>query len=343
MSAPLLSLCIPTNGIVSLVFPVLESIYCQDDVDLTLFEVIVMDNGDNKAFKSQIKEFAKQHGNLVYRETASQGFLGEGECYRVASGTFVKFINHRTKLLPHAISYFIDFIRQNEAERPCVYFSNGVIKQIEGFAEYADFDSYVKNLHVWSSWSTGMGFWKDDFDRIPKDTDFNELFPHTTVLFAERNKSKYIIDNTHLLDEINVGHANKGRYNLFHAFAVEYPGIICDLLRDGSISAETFLSIKKDNFKFVAGLYLDFVVLKQKCSYDLSGCRQTLEVFFNYKNVKRKAFTLLCARVVKLPFKIVRLARKFVTMYCSVRKYVGGGYNNIVPSSAFLLVRRDAA
>lgn len=289
MSAPLLSLCIPTNGIIDLIFPVLESIYSQKDVDFSLFEVVVMDNGDNQEFKTKIREFAKLHKNLVYKETELKGFLSESECYKAASGTFIKFINHRTKLLSNAINYFIDFIKQNESEKPCVYFSNGVIKQIKGVAEYKDFDSYVRGLHYWSSWSTGMGFWKEDFDRIPKGTDFNELYPHTTILFSERNKSKYIIDNKVLLDEIPVSHANKGKYNLFHAFGVEYPGIICDLLRDGSITTETFLSVKKDNLKFLADLYLSFVMLKQPCSYDLSGRGQSLNVFYTYKQIKNVA------------------------------------------------------
>ena len=55
MSSPLLSLCIPTNGIIELIFPVLESIYSQNDVDSSLFEVVVMDNGDNREFKIKIK------------------------------------------------------------------------------------------------------------------------------------------------------------------------------------------------------------------------------------------------------------------------------------------------
>ena len=306
MSSPLLSLCIPTNGIIELIFPVLESIYAQTEVDTSLFEVVIMDNGDSQEFKTKIKEYAKQHENLVYKETELKGFLSESECYKVASGTFIKFINHRTKLLPNTISYFIDFVKQNETEKPCVYFSNGVIKQIKGVAEYQEFDSYVRNLHVWSSWSTGMGFWKEDFDRIPKETEFNELYPHTTILFAERKKSKYIIDNTILLDEIPISHANKGKYNLFYAFGVEYPGIICDLLRDGSITVETFLSVKKDNLRFISDLYLSFVVLKKPCSYDLSGRELSLNVFYSYKQVKNNAKLLFCRKCLAKVYHIFK-------------------------------------
>ena len=111
-----------------------------------------------------------------------------------------------------------------------------------------------------------MGFWKEDFDRIPKETEFNELYPHTTILFNEKKKAKYIIDNNVLLDEIPVSHANKGRYNLYYAFGVEYPGILSDLLRTNSISKKTFLCVKKENLKFMAGLFCDFILLKKPCS-----------------------------------------------------------------------------
>lgn len=329
-STPLLSICIPTNGIIELIFPVLESIYAQKDVDQSLFEVIVMDNGDNAEFKSKIKDFATQHLSLVYKETYYKGFLNESESYKVARGTFIKFINHRTKLLLGSIQYFIDFIKKNETEKPCVYFSNGVIKQIKGVAEYSDFDSYVRNLRVWSSWSTGMGFWKEDFDRIPKDAQFNELYPHTTILFNEKNKAKYIIDNNILLDEIPVSHANKGRYNLYYAFGVEYPGILSDLLRTNSISKKTFLCVKKENLKFMAGLFCDFILLKKPCSYDLSERKETLNIFYSYNKVKSLAFLMLFKKVFKLP---VRIVRKFVNMIYSSRR-VGGGYSSIVNISS---------
>ena len=309
-SSPLLSLCIPTNGIIELIFPVLESIYNKVDVDISLFEVVVMDNGDNAEFKTKIKNFAAEHKNLIYKETDKKGFLNEIESYKIAKGTFIKFINHRTKLLPGTLSYFIDFIKKNESEKPAVYFSNGTISQINGVAEYPDFDQYVRNLHIWSSWSTGMGFWKEDFDKLPEDVNYNELYPHTTILFNEKNKSKYIIDNTYLLDEIQVGHANKGKYNVFYAFGVEYIGILCDLVRSGAITNKTFLSVKKDTFIFIADMYYNFILLKHPCSYDLSERKENLNIFYSYKKIKNKAFSFLAIRIIKFPFKIFKLPIK---------------------------------
>ena len=53
---PLISLCIPTNGIIEWVFPVLDSISAQK-VDEQLFEVIVTDNGTNIDFYNQMLKY----------------------------------------------------------------------------------------------------------------------------------------------------------------------------------------------------------------------------------------------------------------------------------------------
>ena len=303
MTQPLLSLCIPTNGIPELVFPVLDSIFIQKEVQQDLYEVIVMDNGNNCRFKEEMKVYAEKCDNLTYKHTDAHEFLSEVECYKIAKGLFVKFINHRTKLLQGTLRYFVDFVKQNEKDRPAVYFSNGVIGNIRGVVEYDSFDDYVKGLSFWSSWSTGMGFWKEDFDRIPKNAEFNALFPHTTILFNEKHKSKYAIDNTYLLDEIQVSHANKGKYNLFYAFGVEYPGIIYEMYRKGEISAQTFIKVKNDNLGFIAELYRDFVILKMKCSYDLSERDKSLNVFYSLKAVRQTAKKALLQDCIRKVYK----------------------------------------
>ena len=74
VSKPLLTLCIPTNGVLHWVRPVLESIF-QQDVDSSLYEVVVTDNGDNTDFKEFMRGYADKHPNVIYRETQAQGFL----------------------------------------------------------------------------------------------------------------------------------------------------------------------------------------------------------------------------------------------------------------------------
>lgn len=288
---PIVSLCIPTNGVIQWVFPVLDSIYAQG-VDPKLYEVVVMDNGQNGEFKQLMREYAAGRENLVYRETDAYEFMSEIETYKAASGKFIKFINHRTKLLPGTLMTFIQFVLENEATKPVIYFGNNGIPTLpQAVVKLDSFDGFVKELSYVSSWSTGMAFWKSSFESIPDLTKANELFPHTLILFSDRTNREYIIDNRFLLDEIPVGKIPKGRYNLFNAFAVEYPSIILDLYLSKDISKETFLSVKKDNLGFVRKLWFDYIFRKSPCSYDLSGYKESVSCFYSLFQVRMGLFT----------------------------------------------------
>lgn len=62
MSNTILSLCMPTNGVVEWVFPVLDSIF-EQGCNSSDFEVVITDNGDNIEFKEKIKEYACRAGS----------------------------------------------------------------------------------------------------------------------------------------------------------------------------------------------------------------------------------------------------------------------------------------
>ena len=112
MNKPLVSLCMPTNGVIDWVFPVLESIYNQN-VNNELFEVVITDNGNNTEFKKSIKEYLQTHINIVYAETQALPFVNEIESYKKASGELIKFVNHRTKLVEGTLQRMIDYVESN--------------------------------------------------------------------------------------------------------------------------------------------------------------------------------------------------------------------------------------
>lgn len=296
MSSPIVSLCMPTNGVVEWVFPVLESIYTQE-CDDGEFEVVITDNGNNKEFKEKIKVYSQKYTNLHYFETNALPFINEIESYKRAKGKMIKFVNHRTLLVEGALQRLIDLTKNNITEKPIMYFSNGVLPKRKDIFKYDRFDQFVKNLSYWSSWSTGMAIWKEDFDKLPEDvSNFNELFPHTNVLFAEKNREKYIIDNTVIFDEMAQGKKPKGSYDLFYAFGVEYPSIILDLYRSQSITVDTFKSVIKDNCDFIANLYFCYFIKKDYCSYDLSGLKDIYGIFYSKKQVRKKVCTMVIKR-----------------------------------------------
>lgn len=298
-SRPLVSLCIPTNGVTEWVFPVLESIY-EQGIDNSLFEVVITDNGKNEEFKKTINDYCSTHSNIKYAETEALPFVNEIESYKRANGELIKFVNHRTKLILGTLQKFLSFVEDNRNDHPIIYFSNGVLEFSKDQHTYNTFDQFVKDLSYWSSWSTGMTIWKDDFDKLPEDVSgFNELFPHTDVLFRERNRGKYILDNSVIFDEIPQGKKPKGDYDLFYAFGVEYPWIICNLLRDRDITPDTFRYVKEENLGFIAQLYFNYFIKKEYCSYDLGGYKNMFGIYYTERELKRKVSSLITKKIVK--------------------------------------------
>jgi hypothetical protein len=175
----------------------------------------------------------------------------------------------------------IDFAKKNQDKKPGIYFMDGAILGKTGQESFDDFDHYVAGLKQFSSWSAGTTMWKEDFDKMEKCTSYNATFPHTDFMFSEKKKDNYIIDHTKLFDMIPVDETKKGNYDLFYAFAVEYPGLLLDLCREGYISKETFLSVKEDILVFLGQQYYGYVLRKIPCSYDLSSYKTSIRVFYS--------------------------------------------------------------
>lgn len=282
-----LSLCIPTNGVVEWISQVIDSIYKQN-VSEDRYEVVIVDNGKNEIFAEYIKKIQRQHSNIKYKRVESPIFMNEIMAYKMAEGDFIKFVNHRTCLLEGTLEKWISFMEENATCKPIIYFSNGVLDKSYMKHGYSTFDEFIFALGYWSSWSTGMAMWKEDIDKIDIK-ECNELFPHTGILFKNYRNREYIIDNEIYFGEVPHSSKKKGRYDLFYAFAVEYPALILDLYRNKDICTKTFLKLKDDVYDFIISLHEEFCEEKKECSYDLGGYEDNIRVFFDgYSMDKRK-------------------------------------------------------
>lgn len=283
-----ISLCIPTNGIIEWVVPVIEKIY-EQDVEENEFEVIVTDNGNDDGFKRKMIEIESEHSNFIYKQTQAIMFQNQIEALRLATGEYLKFLNHRSLLEPNSLKWMIEMIKENISAKPVIYLSNGALK-FNNRKVYDSFNDFVASLGYIASWTTGVGIWKSDFDNIPRNYIFNTISPHSDVLFWIRDNRKFIIDNTKWSYDIDNSHKNKGKYDLYKAFAIEEPSITLGLYLDGDISIETLKKVIKSYEKLVAGFYVTFNILKKECSYDTSNFNSCVGVFLNRRRVIINAF-----------------------------------------------------
>lgn len=305
----IISLCIPTNGIVEWVFPVLDSIYNQN-VSESLFEVIVTDNGDNKKFNKLMTDYALKHKNLIYKKTTAFMFYNQLEALKLAKGEYLKFINHRSPLVEGSLLKLIETIKKYSDTKPVIYFSNEALEK--DFYSLKTFDEFVKTLRRFCSWTTGVGIWKEDYKRIPSDAKIDKISPHSFILFSERKKDLYIVDNVRFCREIETDHSKKGKYDLFKAFGVEEPVIALNLYIDGDISSKTFKYIKNDYKKFLCELYYDFKIRKIPCSYDLNGFNDAMGIFYKKSDIIKGAYFICFKNLLGLPVRVLKKVVKLL-------------------------------
>ena len=284
-----LSLCIPTNGIIEWVFPALDSIY-ESNVDQNLFEVIVTDNGTNKEFKTKMNDYVKQYQNIIYMETDEVMFDNQLAALKIANGDYLKLVNHRAKWLPGRLQDMIDFIIKYEHEKPVIYFSNGVMGWGPVYREYDSFDAFVSALGIYGTWTTGVGIWKSEYERLKHCFKYDKISPHAGILYADRSNPKYVINDRYWMKEVDTGHEKKGKYNLYKAFALDEFIITINLYRDGSITEDTLIKIKNDFKNFLISLYVEFNIKKKPCSYDLEGFKKYINIFFSEKDIIEAAY-----------------------------------------------------
>lgn len=275
-SQPILSLCLPTNGAIHWVIPTLEGVYSQG-VDNSLFEVVITDNGENSKLSDAIQQF--DYPNLRYIQTNDSGFLNLITALKLGKGLYCKMLNHRTVLVKGALQTMIDTIEQYKEEKPILYFSDGNLEEPE-IIECENLDGFVRTMHYWTTWSGGVGVWQEDLGEL-EGIKLNDLFPQSALMFGIRSESKYLICNRkfqNMQDE-----DGKGGYDLFYAFAVEFPNIWGDLLRERRITQETYDYVMKRMYGFIYNLYNQEVLHKSNHTFIIQNVANSIMVNYGLK------------------------------------------------------------
>lgn len=244
----LLSLCIPTYGVVEWVIPVVESIYAQG-CDNRLFEVVITDNGKDSKLGEALKKFDAP--NLHYYQTTSKGFTNQIDAFRKCRGLFCKMLNHRSKLREGVLQKMIDLVDRYKKDKPIIYFADDTVKLPE-ITECKDMDEFCSDMSYFTSWSGGTGAWREDVDHLD-ESKINKMFPHMVFLFDLRQQSRYVIWNEKF--DIMASDKGKGGYDLVHTFGVVYLDEVHRLVEEGRISKQTFNKVRLDLLGFLAEWY----------------------------------------------------------------------------------------
>lgn len=271
----LLSICIPTNGVVEWVLPVIESIY-SPNVSLELFEVVITDNGEKDDLQKAVKEI--NYPNFYYYRTTAKGFTNQIECFRKANGVFRKMLNHRSCLLPNSLNKMIEVVNKYRDSKPVLYFAEGR-SHGDIFVECSNLNQFLETLTYFVSWSAGVGVWASDLEKIDV-SKADVMFPHLVYLLDENLGNNYVIWNEPY--EEMADDKGKGGYDFFKTFAVHFLDIIKDLEVKNKIDNSTFTLIKDElYYLFLREIYLNDFILPSKHTYIFQNIKERMMVYYS--------------------------------------------------------------
>ena len=274
---PLITLCIPTYGVVGWVELCIQSIYDQE-VNEDLFEVVITDNGKDKDLEELIKSY--NYSNLYYYKTKELGFVNQIAAFKLSNGIYIKMINHRSRLLAGALQDMINLVRQNIEKKPIFYFSDGVL-DLPDFTYCKDTDTLIRNIHYYISWSAGVGLWNTDKESLD-EIHYSQMYPHISVLIDIRKDAEYLICNKRYQRMQN--DEGKGGYDPIYTFAVTLLDELKGLCNNNRISMTTFKIVKKRLITMLTSTYYCEVVCKSttKHTFVIKDVRKSMLHNYSY-------------------------------------------------------------
>ena len=300
---PILSLCIPTNGAVEWVLPVIESIYSQG-YDNDKFEVVITDNGKDTQLPQHVAKM--NYPNLRYRQTTDEGFLNLVTCLKEGKGLFCKMINHRSVMLPDSIKAMVALVERYKEGLPMIYCLNGN-DRIDKVVECKSIDEFIQRLSYWASWSAGIGFWQKDLSNFEK-LELDEMFPNASLLLGVRQETQYVIWNEPYFKMED--DAGKGGYDVFQTFGVGFLDLLSGLRIKKRISQDTFIKVKRDLYGFLCSIYINEVLLPTKHTFIIQNIKQSMSIYYGpYYYYKMVCSSWIKAPIRRLKYIIKRIIR----------------------------------
>lgn len=274
---PYLSICIPTYNRLEILKKTLDSIYADlNGVEMGDFEVIVSDNEPNHSTKEIIDQFNFE--NLHYYATTSSGFLNSFDVLKFGNGMFLKLHNNYTMLRIDSLKKMVTDIKENSIEKPVLFYTNG-LGQFGKAERFDSYNAFMCRLSYLSSWSSGFGIWKEDFENISSKIDVNNYFPQTSLLMTQTRKSNYIINDIPIFDNQDI--PKKGGYNIFKVFSVDYVSLMEGAYNRKEISKKTFNKIKTDLLlNYISVRYFKTVIARMD-NFEKNDIKESIKIHYS--------------------------------------------------------------
>ncbi len=258
-SRPLISICVPTYKREYIIDQLIQSILAQK-CDPAQYDICITDNSDTDETADLIAQKYSKLDNLHYKKVQCEGFRNSEEALKLGDGYFLKLHNDYSMFHEGSLQKLIDDVKEYSEEKPVLFYT---LRNKDRKTEFDTFDDFMNEVNYLSTWSTSFSIWKEDFDYIMNlGIDCNYMYPHTSLLFAETWKKKFVVDDYCYFYNVQPknkgGYKGKKGYNLIDNFVRIYLGMVGkDLVEKNAISKNTYNRIERNILRFCAKNYVN--------------------------------------------------------------------------------------
>lgn len=247
---PIVSICIPTNGRPDIIKETLDSIVTQT-VDEQLYEVCISDGSPTDETEKIIKKYFEGYKNIKYVKSNCKTSFNLLEALKLGNGKYLKLHNDYCKFKKEQLIEFLKNFYLNNSEDTLMFFALGSLNNKIDIIKFNNFDKFIDNVGIQSTWAPTFCISKSDFDELMrKKIKIEMMFPHLSLLYALSDKKIFIVNDIDYIENIPL--KKKGGYNLPNTFVNIYLGMTKSLVINGRITKGTFNIIRKKILKFVA-------------------------------------------------------------------------------------------
>lgn len=262
----LLSICIPTYNRGEILDKTIQG-YVTDQVFDERVELVISDNCSTDNTRSIVEKYMRIYKNIKYN--CNDENIIDANFIKVLSlgrGKYLKLMNDTVTLNSGVLKSMLDIIILNMKDlKPIFFYQNISFLNSNKILCCSTLNELVSNVSFYIGWITNFGVWREDFELLEnKDRLIHLHFIQTDLTIRLLNRNKCMI--IYFADYYKVANLiNKGGYNLFHIFGLNYLAIFEEYLKLNILKKKIFRVEKYRLFRyFLIGWYRTLILFKDK-------------------------------------------------------------------------------
>ena len=275
---PLLSICIPTYNRAEYLEGAINNIV-SDDAFCDKVEIVISDNASTDNTKQVGEKFANKYSNVHYyrniENIKDQNFI---LALQRAKGKYVRLFNDTLRLKNGILGQFLHIISVSSEDEPLFFYQNISFLNKNQRKILHDSSDFINETSFFVTWIANFGNWKKCIDSIPDPDRCSHLLLAQTdwsLSIVNKNVSSIIYFGDFFE---SIAPRNKGGYNFFHVFIVNYLFVIKEYINN------IFL-IEKEKYRLFRYHIVPFyyrLKLKKKDAFDVENANFIIMRYYWY-------------------------------------------------------------